>query len=272
MNDDWLRADLELAVEAARGAGEILHRAFGTGLDVDYKSEDQPVTEADREADRFLRGVLVAARPSYGCVSEEGSDTSPGADRIWVVDPLDGTWNFIERRPEFAVSIGLVERGTPVLGVVYNPESGALYTAARGKGARLNGQPIHSETFRRESPRLVASISELDRGHLAPLKAFFEVETLGSTVLKAARVAEGGADVYLSRTRKRSWDVCAACLIAHEADAHVTDGRGLPLLFEDLTAEIDGLLVLGSGGETEIGRVLDLVGRSEVLPNQEGRG
>jgi len=113
-------ADLALAVEAARAAGEVVMRRFGGEQPVTYKGPDQPLTPADLEADDVLRARLLGARPDYGWLSEETADAPDrlGRVRVWIVDPLDGTRSFIAGRPEFAISIALAERGRAVLGAV----------------------------------------------------------------------------------------------------------------------------------------------------------
>src|SRR5690606_14444490 len=125
-----LESDVDLALGAARGAGALVRHAFGGRIAVAYKSGGQPVTAVDVEADRYLREVLGGARPAYGWISEESDPrTWRSGERVWIVDPLDGTGNFVAGSPEFAVSIGLVERGTPVVGVVYYPVADWMYHA-----------------------------------------------------------------------------------------------------------------------------------------------
>src|SRR5262249_17965162 len=108
--------------------------AFRAETEVRFKSPDQPVTDADLAADRILHEMLLGARPEYGWLSEETRDSPErlGRERLWVVDPIDGTNSFVLGIPEFAVSIGLVDRGRPVIGVVYNPATDELYHAVAG--------------------------------------------------------------------------------------------------------------------------------------------
>lgn len=252
--------DLELAISAARGAGRILREAFETDLDVHFKSADQPVTRADRDADSSLRERLLRERPDYGWISEESDHSRAGHEApSWIVDPLDGTWNFLERRPEFAVCIGLLDRGTPSLGVVYNPISDVVYTAMRGGGAFRDDRPIRARAFPKTRPVLVASVQELERGQLDRFRELCEVETLGSTALKIVRIAEGGADLYVSRTGKGVWDVCAAAAIAAEAGATVASAGGGPLDFSGPAATIEGLIVTGVGAGREFPRLVELL-------------
>ncbi len=136
MHED-LYDDLELALEAALAAGRAAAAWFGGALEVRHKGPDQPLTEADLEANRVLRTRLVGARPEYGWLSEETADAPERLDRrrVWIVDPVDGTKSFIAGEPEFSVSVGLVEDGAAVLGVVYNPATGEVYWALAGEGA-----------------------------------------------------------------------------------------------------------------------------------------
>ena len=114
-----LRAELDLATRAARAAGEAVMRSFRTEQEVHYKSPGQPLTEADLEADRLLRTLLVGERPEYGWLSEVTADSPERLQRqrVWVVDPIDGTNSFVQGRAEFVVSVGLVDGGRAVLGV-----------------------------------------------------------------------------------------------------------------------------------------------------------
>jgi len=225
-----LNTDLELAVTAARAAGEAVMRYFRRDPEVRYKEPDQPVTEADLEADRLLRSLLVGARPAYGWLSEETADSPErlGKRRVWVVDPIDGTRSFVEGRPEFSLSIGLADAGRAVLGVVYNPATGELYHALAGGGAFRNGEPIRvaGDAAGGERQVLLASRTEIGRGQLDPFKEAWEVSPLGSTAYKIARVADGSAAVFLSGGPKAEWDVCGGDVILREAGGVLTDYAG----------------------------------------------
>jgi myo-inositol-1(or 4)-monophosphatase len=181
-----------------------------------------------------------------------------------VVDPLDGTVNFVQGVGDFTVSVGLLERGTPVLGVVYNPMTDDLYHAVRGGGAFRDGVPIRAGTGGAGAPVLVVSLGERAEGGLERFDAGFRITEVGSTTLKITRVAEGRADAYVSLGTKGVWDVCAAEVIAREAGAVVLDGEGRPLRYQDPAGRITGLvavdrsllhlvpdLVLRRGGSTD---------------------
>jgi myo-inositol-1(or 4)-monophosphatase len=228
-----LAAELELAVRAARGAGEAVMQAFRGEQEVSFKSADQPVTGADLAADRHLRRVLSGERPGYGWLSEETAD-SPGRlrrERVWVVDPIDGTNSFVEGRAEFAVCVGLVQAGRAVLGVVHNPATGELFHAVAGEGAYRDGVPIRvSDRRPGEAPRMVASRWEIAGGELAAFRGW-RLEPLGSTAYRMCRIAEGRAEAFVSRGPKAEWDVCAPMVIVQEAGGLVTCLDGSPPVF-----------------------------------------
>ncbi len=271
MDGDWA-PDVALAAAAAVAAGRAVMRSFGRELEVHHKGPDQPLTAADLEADRILRGRLLGGRPDYGWLSEETRDDPERRRRarVWIVDPIDGTRSFIAGRREFGISVGLAENGVAVLGVVLNPATGELYAAWRGGGAwklenaladtdgegeRGSGgvgddpgrplapgavvshspplplsavaawTPIHVRETAAERPVILASRSEIRDQEFEPF-AGWELYPLGSTTYKLARLAEGAADVFLSRGPKSEWDVCAGDLLVREAGGSATDLRG----------------------------------------------
>jgi myo-inositol-1(or 4)-monophosphatase len=226
-------ADLELAMRAARAAGDSVLPFFHDTPEVRFKGPGQPVTEADLSADRVLHGMLLGERPEYGWLSEETADSPDrlGRRRLWVVDPIDGTNSFVKRIPDWVVCVGLVEDGLPVVGVVYNACRGEMYHASLGGGAFLNGRPIHVTPTMGDdgAPGLLASRSEVRRGDFARFQAAgWRTEGLGSTAYRMAKIAEGAADATLSAGSKSEWDVCAGDLIVREAGGGVTDISGAP--------------------------------------------
>lgn len=226
-----LRADLELAIAAARTAGRAVMGFFRQGAEVRYKGPEQPVTDTDLTADRILREALLGARPEYGWLSEETADSPDrlGRERVWVVDPIDGTNSFVLGIAEFAVCVGLAEGGRAVLGVVYNPATDELYSAVAGEGAFRDGEPIRVSA---EERRLVlASRSEIRRGEFGPFADGWTVRPLGSTAYRMVKVADGTGDVFVSRGPKGEWDLCAAGVVVEEAGGRVTDVAGNPLRY-----------------------------------------
>ena len=137
--------ELISAKVAARNAGKILMKYYeSSDKEIKMKSANNPVTVADQEADKYLFNFLTNEFPEYGWLSEETLDTQERLEknRVWVVDPLDGTKEFIEGVPHFSVSIGLVENGEPVIGVIYNPATEEMFSCEKGKGVYLNGEKV----------------------------------------------------------------------------------------------------------------------------------
>lgn len=226
--------DLALAIDAARRAGEVVMRFFGQDLLVEHKAPDQPVTQADLAADALLRAVLTGTRQDYGWLSEETRDEPErlARERVWIVDPIDGTRSFIAKRPEFAISIGLVERGAPVVGIVYNPARDELFHAVRGGGAfvsRSGSAPVPLRVSGRtgdEELTMLASRSEIAAGELDPFRSGWRVEPAGSTAYKLAGIAAAQGEAFVSRGPKSEWDICAGVLLVDEAGGRATDLAG----------------------------------------------
>jgi myo-inositol-1(or 4)-monophosphatase len=243
-------ADLELAKHAARAAGEIVMRYFGRELTVSHKTPSQPLTEADLAADAVLKQVLIGAHPEDGWLSEETADNAErlGRRRVWIVDPIDGTRSFIAQRPEFAISIGLVEAGAVVVGVVYNPARDELFSAAHGEGGHVELRGGRVERLRvsaralSEQALLLASRSEIAAGEFDPFRSGWRIEPMGSTAYKLARIAWGRGDLFLSRGPKSEWDICGGALLVQEAAGRVTDLDGCEPHFNRADPHVRGVL------------------------------
>ncbi len=238
----------------ARAAAEIRAVANQGDGAVSLKDDLSPVTEADRRSDALLRGELLSLLP-VAWLSEETADTSDrlAARRVWVVDPLDGTKEFIAAIPEYVIAVALIEDGVPVLGVVHNPASDEVFWAVRGEGAYKNGSPIGV----RDGPRMLASRSERKRGEFEQLEDGWEIVTMGSIQYKLALVGAGEAGVTLSRGPKHEWDVAAGAMIIEEAGGRVTDMYGGPLWYNQPFPKVRGIV---AGAPATYVRVLGELG------------
>jgi myo-inositol-1(or 4)-monophosphatase len=224
----------ELAERGVRAAGAVVRRWYERGVGVAEKGPDHPVTRADLEANACIRALVAAAFPDDGWLSEETADSTErlGKRRVWVVDPLDGTKEFIQHIPEFCVCIALVENGRPVVAVEYNPAADRLYAAVRGQGTTVNGVPAHvSRTACLPDALVLASRSEDQRGEWEAFKGRVRVELTGSVAYKLAQLATGAGDATFTLTPKNEWDICAGSLLVEEAGGKVTDLAGAPLRF-----------------------------------------
>lgn len=228
------QAELAVAVEAARAAGKVVRGWYEGDFTVRQKATDSPVTEADLEANQCIHGIISRNFPVDGWLSEETRDSAErlGKARVWVVDPLDGTKEFINHIPEFCVCVALVADGVPVVGVSYNPVCDELFAASHGSGTRLNDVPVHVNEVRELSAaRFLASRSENARGEWNEFKSLLHVDLTGSVAYKLALIAAGKGDATFSLTPKNEWDICAGTALITEAGGCITDRYGDPLRF-----------------------------------------
>lgn len=243
----WLLR-LQRAKEAALLAGEKIlahYNPQGTSLAVQYKSPHQPVTKADLDANTAIRETLSEFFSEDAWLSEEDPDTENRFSKknVWVIDPLDGTRDFILGRPEFAVSIGCLRDNQPVLGVIYNPVTRELFWALQGQGAyfqemaedHLTQKNPPQKIFVRDqdlvTPEILVSRSEYERHEWDVLDWPVTLIPRGGSAYKLALIAQGVAHAALTFVRKSEWDICAGAAIVKEAGAVITDVRGEPLVF-----------------------------------------
>jgi myo-inositol-1(or 4)-monophosphatase len=228
---------LNVMIAAARKAGRSLKRDFGEveHLQVSMKGPANFVSAADHRAEEILRTELAKARPGYGFLGEEGG-RQDGADKshCWIVDPLDGTTNFLHGIPQFAISIGLERDDMMVAGVIYNPANEELFIAERGKGAFLNDQRLRVANRRRMNDAVVAcGLPHLGRGDLALFRREFGavqeqvagLRRFGAAALDLAWVAAGRYDGFWERDLGK-WDLAAGILMVAEAGGKFTDADG----------------------------------------------
>jgi myo-inositol-1(or 4)-monophosphatase len=218
--------DLERIGEALQEALAVLRRFTPGEVDARRKSGDDPVTEADTQVDALLRRLLP--RDGEGWLSEETTDDLSRLERrrVWVVDPLDGTREFVEGIPEWSVSVGLVVDGEPVAGGICNPATGELILGAKGMGVTLNGRPARvSGRERLEGATVVASRSEVKRGEWEGYRdGAFELRPTGSVAYKLGLVAAGRVDATWTLTPKHEWDVAAGVALVRAAGGVVIPG------------------------------------------------
>ena len=225
-----MRKELEVAIQAAKKAGKIVTGYYRSSYDIREKSPNNPVTTADLMANHQIREIICHAFPDDGWLSEETEDSPDrlAKSRVWVIDPIDGTEEFIAGIPEFAISIALVVEGTPAIGVLHNPATAELFYAETGGGAFCNGTPIHCSPCRPlKQASMLVSQTEHRKGLLAgliPLVA--EIQYIGSVTYKLARLAAGTGDLYVTVRPKNEWDFCAGDLILREAGGVLWDQAG----------------------------------------------
>ena len=241
-----LQREKDTAIVAARMAGNIINDVYQTKYTIDYKRGDNsPVTVADRKANQKIHEIVRESFPEYGWLSEETVDSKDrlGARRVWIVDPMDGTMEFINRIPEFSVSIGLIEGSFPILGVVYNPRSEELFWAIRGEGTWCNGRRIQVPTTTRlKEAKILSSRSETKRGEWNEFRELFTAQPMGSIAYKLACIAKGKADGSFTLVPKNEWDICAGTILVQEAGGQVTTLKDTPILFNQPKTLLQGLV------------------------------
>ena len=244
-----LHRELDVAIRAARAAGEIIASYYQGKVAVAEKSKDNPVTAADLQADACIRGMIREAFPDDGWLSEETADSAErlSRSRVWIVDPLDGTKEFIQKIPEFCVCIALAAQGRAVVGVSYNPARDQLFCGVVGEGATYNGAPAHvSKVADLTQARILASRSEDARGEWDIYKERLHVVLTGSVAYKLALISAGDGDATFSLTPKNEWDICAGVALIEAAGGRVTDRRGDALRFNQPNTKLPGLIASNS--------------------------
>lgn len=238
------RTLVDAVVAIAAEAGRLALTKAADGVERWEKPGGEPVCEADIALDRLLRDRLSVLDPAAGWLSEETADDRERLtrERIWVVDPIDGTRDYLRGRPGWAVSIALVEHGRPVLAVLEAPARGERWLATAGGGATRNGVRL-AVTPRDEVSGARVPIDQLSKRDVD----FVAVHKPNSIALRIAMVAAGEADLVATLRWGHEWDIAAAVLIAAEAGAATSDAIGNPLAFNTPSAEAFGVLVTAPG-------------------------
>ena len=209
-----------------------------------------PVTDADRASDEYLKTVLTSEFPRYGWFSEETKDSSErlSKERVWIVDPIDGTKEYIEKVPMWVVSIALVENKKPVLSILYKPVKEELFSAIKGEGANLNGEEISCSQETDPSQMVILnSRTETRDGLWLPYKdEFKELKGVGSVAYKLGLTGAAKADIFATLRPKNEWDICAGHCIVNEADGKMIDLNGAEVTYNNENTLITPGLVAGN--------------------------
>ncbi len=240
--------DILQRIEAGLNAARVVFARFTPGeIEAEYKAGLDPVTEADRALDAVLRKELW--RNGEGWLSEESVDDASRLDKshVWVVDPLDGTREFVQGIPEFCVSIGFVENGRPVAGGICNPATNETILGAVDCGILYNGKPAQPSQRKDLTGALIlASRSEVKRGEWQQfMNGDFQIRPMGSVAYKLSLVASGRADITFTLTPKNEWDVAAGAALVQSAGGFVATLDHAPLTCNHRNPLLTGLLASG---------------------------
>jgi len=243
--------EFEIALKAATKAGREIMKVYEKDFSSKMKEDGSPITIADLKSNKIIKEVL--SKTGHKILSEEDKDDKKRLDenRVWIVDPLDGTTDFVKRTGEFTVMIGLVEKGKPLLGIIYWPIENTLFAAQRGCGAwsfSNNSWKRNwvSKVSKLSKCRAVGSsfhISDAEKDLFKKLH-LLKFSSVGSS-LKVAQISSGAAEVYLTTTNKmKEWDTCASYCIVSEAGGKMTDMLGNDLSYNQKNVNhLNGILV-----------------------------
>jgi len=265
-------SNLENVIDSIILAGEKIGEIYETDFEVNKKEDDSPITKADLESNKILRATLE--NTGIPILSEESDDDKARleSEKVWIVDPLDGTQDFVNRTGEFTVLVGLVENHIPIMGLVYMPIKKILYLAEKGIGAfcyddskshwglkrRFGGWSLVRKKWKQISVREINDLGKclalVSRHHLSGKEkemldhlGITNTSTIGST-LKVMEISSGRADVYLTTTNKMSqWDTCASNCIISEAGGKMTDISGHDLIYNTETVKHENGLLVTNG-------------------------
>jgi 3'(2'), 5'-bisphosphate nucleotidase len=264
-----LTRELDVAVQVIREAGTIVNTFYVGASEVSYKAHNEPVTEADQSSNQHIVSRIRAAFPDDGILSEEAKDDMARLDkeRVWIIDPLDGTKEFIARNGEFSIMIGLSIGGQPVLGAVHQPSTGLLYTGIVGQGAYLEerGETVPLRVSDRQNLREMILVSS--RSHRQQIVDQIRKElritrekVTGSVGLKVGQIVRQLADLYIHPSPGcKEWDLCAPNAILVAAGGVMTDCWGNPLRYNKRDIRAHNGLVATNG--TIHDRIIETVAR-----------
>ncbi|WP_109465732.1 3'(2'),5'-bisphosphate nucleotidase CysQ [Albibacillus kandeliae] len=252
--------DLPLLIEAARAAGDIaMSYAKGAARSWDKPGGLGPVTEADMAVNEMLEQRLRAARPDYGWLSEETEDSADrlAHERVFIIDPIDGTRSFVDGADSWAHALAIAEEGRVTAGVVYLPRRGLLYSAALGQGAYLNGAPIRpTDLAELTRAHILAAKPVLNGSHWRDETPPFHLAYRPSLAYRMALVAEGRFDGMLTIRPCWEWDIAAGDLILREAGALCTDRLGAPLRYNNPHPTQNGVIAAGGAIHAQLAQAL----------------
>jgi myo-inositol-1(or 4)-monophosphatase len=235
---------IQSALEAARA---VFSRFTLGEIEAEYKAGHDPVTEADKAVDAVLRKELL--RDGEGWLSEESVDdlTRLGKSHVWVVDPLDGTREFVAGIPEFCVSVAMVENGCAIAGGICNPATNEIFLGSLDSGVTYKGKPARpSQRTSLDGALVLASRSEMKRGEWKQFEnASFKIRPMGSVAYKLALVSAGLADLTFTLTPKHEWDVAAGVALVESAGGFVRTLDNQPLRCNNKSPLLPGMLACG---------------------------
>ncbi|HET9844788.1 MAG TPA: 3'(2'),5'-bisphosphate nucleotidase CysQ [Nitrospira sp.] len=235
---------------AGARALELSHKGF----EVQTKNDRSPVTTADLEVNRILREMQETHFPNDGWLSEESPDDPArlGKARVWIVDPIDGTKAFVNKLPEYCISVGLIQDGIPILGAIFNPSTDELFTAIRGQGVHRNGSRHTPETPAGAMTHVHVSPWEYRNGRWDDLDGQVRCRPMFSIANALALVAAGRMQATLTIEPENEWDLAAGVLLVQESGGSVADAEGRPFTFNQATPRFRGVIAVAATAPVDL--------------------
>lgn len=249
-----MEAELTVLSETIRQAGARALDLARRGFEVQTKKDRSPVTSADLEVNRILHEMQRKHFPDDGWLSEESPDDPDrlGKTRLWIVDPIDGTKAFVNRLPEFCISVALIEQDKPVLAAIFNPSTDELFTALRGRGLSLNGKPMTPSPQLDTAPLVTVSPWEFRNGRWAGMDGLVQCRPMLSIANALALVAAGRVQATLTIEPENEWDLAAGVLLIEESGGTVADAAGRPFTFNQPTPRFHGVIAVSATATSKL--------------------
>lgn len=252
-----MERELTLLVKAVREAGARALDLARNGFDVHTKQDRSPVTTADLEVNRIIMNMQRAHFPEDGWLSEESPDDKKRLERprVWIVDPIDGTKAFVNRMPEFCISVALTEQGQPVLAAIFNPSTDELFTTVKGHGLHINGVPVSTQEVH-DPPVVMVSPWELRSGRWSDLDGVVRCQPMYSIANALALVAAGRVQATITAEPENEWDLAAGVLLIEEGGGVIDDAAGKPFVFNQPTPRFRGVVAVSAQADPQLHRTL----------------
>ena len=249
-----MERELAALVEAVQNAGAKVRELVRVGFEVQTKSDRSPVTTVDYEVNRILHEMQCREFPQDGWLSEESPDDPARLtnQRVWIVDPIDGTKALVNRMPEFCISAALVERGVPVVAAILNPSTDELFTAVRGGGLFLNGARVTLSPGRDVNPVIMVSAWELRSGRWSALAETARCLPMYSIANALALVAAGRVQAAFTIEPENEWDLAAGVLLVEESGGFICDALGNPFVFNQPIPRFHGVIAVSATSKKEL--------------------
>jgi myo-inositol-1(or 4)-monophosphatase len=243
-----MERELAILTSAIRHAGERAMDLAKKGFEVQTKRDRSPVTSADLEVNRILHDMQNTHFPDDGWLSEESPDDPVRLDkaRVWIVDPIDGTKAYVNKLPEYCISVGLIEAGMPVLAAIFNPSTDELFTAVRGHGLRVNGRSVTPSVPLAERSEVMVSPWEYRGGRWADLDGRIQCRPMLSIAHALALVAAGRVQATLTIEPENEWDLAAGVLLVQESGGTIADAEGRPFTFNQSVPRFRGVIAVAA--------------------------